>query len=128
MKRRNRDMHGMSLFHFNIRKSVYLPNLIEAWAAASLAIGTLNGEQLTYVKTCFETELNRSRVTTLFPADTYLKIGPGSTAFFNRHFNKLAYTILINSLERISSQNLFVEIIVKKSSCIITAEIRKSSV
>ena len=27
----------------------YLPNLIEACAAASLAIGTLNGEQLTYV-------------------------------------------------------------------------------
>ena len=25
----------------------YLPNLIEVWAAASLAIGTLNGEQLT---------------------------------------------------------------------------------
>lgn len=34
---------------FDFYKSVpgYLPNLIEAWAAASLAIGTLKGEQLT---------------------------------------------------------------------------------
>ena len=31
-------------FYLNIS---YLPNLIEAWAAASLAIGTLKGEQLT---------------------------------------------------------------------------------
>jgi hypothetical protein len=35
---------------FIIELYYYLPNLIEAWAAASLAIGTLKGEQLTYVK------------------------------------------------------------------------------
>ena len=54
-------------------------------------------------------ELHRRRLTTVLTADTALQIGTSLAAVLRSHSYELAYTFLVEYLERIHFQDLLVE-------------------
>ena len=55
-------------------------------------------------------ELHRRRLTTVLTADTALQIGTSLAAVLRSHSYELAYTFLVEYLERIHFQDLLVEV------------------
>ena len=56
----------------------------------------------------------------MLATDTALQFGTYRAAFLNSHFNQLAYTVLVEYLERVNLQNLLFEVNRQEAGNIVT--------
>ena len=73
-----------------------------AWAAASRAIGTRNGEQRHVVEPDPVEEVDRLRVAAVLAAHAQLQVGPGGPTPVDGVGHQLTDTGLVDGLERVA--------------------------